>query len=71
LGRPAVPGADLTTSQASLERQAITEALNLNQGHVTRAAESIGISRQLLHYKMRKHGLHRSDFTPGSPKKED
>jgi arginine utilization regulatory protein len=69
-GRPTPPGADLAASQASLEQQTITEALTLNQGHVTRAAESIGISRQLLHYKMRKHGLRRSDFTPGSPKKE-
>jgi arginine utilization regulatory protein len=57
-------GGKLATSQAALERQAIVTALTRNQGHITRAANSIGISRQLLHYKMKKHGLRRSDFTP-------
>ncbi|MEJ2750129.1 MAG: helix-turn-helix domain-containing protein, partial [Anaerolineae bacterium] len=61
---PAPSGEDLAASQATLERQVITEALTQSQGHVTRAAKSIGISRQLLHYKMKKHGLRRSDFTP-------
>ncbi|MDJ0784679.1 MAG: sigma 54-interacting transcriptional regulator [Desulfosarcinaceae bacterium] len=55
---------NLAASQAALERQTIEEALARHQGHVTRAAESVGISRQLLHYKMKKHGLQRSDFIP-------
>jgi arginine utilization regulatory protein len=61
---PAPPGEDLAATQATLERQVITEALTQSQGHITRAAKSIGISRQLLHYKMKKHGLRRGDFTP-------
>jgi arginine utilization regulatory protein len=61
--QPGLSGGKLATSQAALERQAIVAALTRNQGHITRAANSIGISRQLLHYKMKKHGLRRSDFT--------
>jgi arginine utilization regulatory protein len=68
---PAPPGRDLAASQALLERRTITDALSNSQGHVTRAAERIGISRQLLHYKMKKHGIKRSDFTPSSEIKQD
>jgi arginine utilization regulatory protein len=61
-GQPSPPDGNLVASQAALERQAIENALLRHQGHVTRAAKSIGISRQLLHYKMKKHGLRRSDY---------
>jgi arginine utilization regulatory protein len=61
------PSGSLTASQDALERRAIEEALTLNQGHVTRAAGSLGISRQLLHYKMKKHALRRTDFTGPAP----
>lgn len=59
---PPAPGKDLAASQVALEKQAIVDAMTRHQGHVTRAAESIGISRQLLHYKLNKHGLRRIDF---------
>lgn len=52
-------------SQSSFER----EELSILKAHLTRArgkaaqaAESLGISRQLLHYKMKKYGLSRYDF---------
>lgn len=57
------PNGSLTASQDALEKRAIEEALTLNQGHVTRAAGRLGISRQLLHYKMKKHAIRRTDFT--------
>ena len=47
---------------AALEAEGISEALRLTKGHVTRAAGILGISRQLLNYKMLKHGIQRSDF---------
>jgi arginine utilization regulatory protein len=48
--------------RAQGEKTAIINALVNTNGHVSRAAESIGISRQLLHYKMKKYHLNRTDF---------
>jgi len=36
--------------------------LNSHAGNVTRAAKSVGISRQLFTYKMKKYGLNRREF---------
>jgi arginine utilization regulatory protein len=44
------------------EKAAIINALANTSGNVSRAAGSIGISRQLLHYKMKKYHLNRTDF---------
>ncbi len=44
------------------EYDQIMAALTAAGGHVTRAAIQLGISRQLLHYKMKKYGLDRRDF---------
>jgi PAS domain S-box-containing protein len=41
----------------SAEATAIREALNRNDGHRTRAAKDLGISRNTLWRKMRKHGI--------------
>ncbi len=60
--RPVRPAKGLRASQADHERVALTDALRAHAGNVTRAAQSIGISRQLFTYKMKKHGLHRTDF---------
>ena len=38
------------------------EQLSAAEGRVTRAAELLGISRQLLYYKMKQYGLDRRDF---------
>ena len=49
----------LRASQAEQEKSMLVEALADYSGNVTRAAESIGISRQLFSYKMKKHGIMR------------
>ncbi|SDP60432.1 sigma-54 interaction domain-containing protein [Desulforhopalus singaporensis] len=48
--------------QADHEKIVLTEALAAYQGHVTKAAKAIGISRQLFNYKMKKHNICRNDF---------
>ncbi len=57
-------GRPLAQIQADRERLAVNEALSACQGNVTRAARQLGISRQLLHYKIRKHRLCRADYLP-------
>jgi arginine utilization regulatory protein len=62
-------GSDTTSQslqaiQVALEENMLREALSRTRGHVTRAAELLGISRQLLHYKLRKLKLNRKDFIP-------
>ncbi len=47
------------------ERQAITEALHRTGGNVTRAARLLGLSRQLLNHRLKRHGLTRERFLPG------
>jgi arginine utilization regulatory protein len=44
------------------EKAMISNALSVAGGNVTRAARLLDISRQLLAYKMKKHGLDRSCF---------
>ena len=59
LGGSEVPGAaegsdTLPGRLAALERQAIEEALEAENGHQTRAAERLGISERALRYKLAK-----------------
>jgi arginine utilization regulatory protein len=54
----------LARIQADQERDAVANALAASHGNVTRAARQLGISRQLLHYKIKKHRLRRADFLP-------
>ncbi|MEW6486770.1 MAG: sigma 54-interacting transcriptional regulator [Thermodesulfobacteriota bacterium] len=56
------PPADLRGEQEARERSAIEEALAETRGNVSAAARRLGLSRQLLRYKMGKHGLERADF---------
>lgn len=53
---------DLPRSQAEREREAVVGALTESGGNVSQAARRLGISRQLLRYKMNKYGLGRGDF---------
>ena len=53
----------LIKTQEERERRLIAGALQAFKGNITRAARSMGISRQLLHYKMKKHRISRSSFT--------
>ena len=47
---------------AGQEKSAIKFALSNAGGNVTQASKNLGISRQLLHYKIKKHGFCRADF---------
>jgi len=53
---------DLKEAQRAAERRAIRRALEAEGGNLTRAAERLGISRQLLSYKMKRHGIRREEF---------
>ena len=49
-------------NRKQLEAEAVKSALTYARGNVTRAAKHLGISRQLLHYKIKKYRLNRVDF---------
>ncbi len=51
-------------NQQRRERAAIRNALNRTRGNVTRAARILGITRQVLHYRMKKFNFRRQDFVP-------
>jgi arginine utilization regulatory protein len=56
------PAKSLEQIRAEGEKSAIFNALVNANGNVSKAAASIGISRQLLYYKMKKYNLNRKDF---------
>ncbi|MBF0259421.1 MAG: sigma 54-interacting transcriptional regulator [Desulfamplus sp.] len=56
------PVCPLDQLQENNERVAVIQALEWSTGNVTKAAQRLGISRQLLHYKIKKHGLKRKHF---------
>ncbi|WDP90050.1 MAG: sigma 54-interacting transcriptional regulator [Desulfobacter sp.] len=58
----AEPPENFTRTQKQREETAVKAAMTKAAGNVTRAAEILGISRQLLHYKLKKLGLRRVDF---------
>lgn len=45
-----------------IELDMIKKALNKYQGHISKAAAALGISRNALYRRMEKHGLHKEDF---------
>jgi arginine utilization regulatory protein len=61
---PPDPARPLAQVQTDQERDAVSDALAACKGNVTGAARQLGISRQLLHYKIKKHRLCRADFLP-------
>ena len=60
----ATPYRSLGQIQADREKNAVDDALTACGGNVTRAARQLGISRQLLHYKIRKYRLCRATYLP-------
>jgi arginine utilization regulatory protein len=54
--------ANFAQTQKQREKSAIGNALSASGGNVTQAALKLGISRQSLHYKMKKYHFKRSDF---------
>ena len=55
-------GKSLLATQADHENQVVIDALVAHRGNITRAAKSIGISRQLFNYKMKKYCIDRRDY---------
>ena len=55
-------GVSLAEAQSAREEELICRALRACSGNVSRASQNLGISRQLLHYKMKKYGLDRNSF---------
>ena len=53
---------NLQAEQSEQEKTALRQALHATSGNVSRSAELLGMSRQLLTYKMKKHRLNREDF---------
>jgi arginine utilization regulatory protein len=61
----APPGAgvrDLRERRQEQERKMIDDALRTAGGNVSSAARMLNVSRQLIHYKMRKYGLRRQAY---------
>ncbi|MGA6927274.1 MAG: helix-turn-helix domain-containing protein, partial [Desulfosarcina sp.] len=56
-------GKGLLETQSDHERSVVMQALVIHRGNITRAAHSIGISRQLFNYKMKKYRLNRKDYS--------
>lgn len=51
-----------TEKMAKEEVDLIRQALEENNGNISKSAQQLGISRQLLHYKMKKFGINRKEF---------
>ena len=66
LDGPAIPDPNwpnnFAQTQVDWEKSAIKSALTAAGGNVTKAAKNLGISRQLLHYKIKKFKFFRADF---------
>ncbi|MFW6372166.1 MAG: sigma-54 interaction domain-containing protein [Thermodesulfobacteriota bacterium] len=56
------PVRNLAETQMAREKRIIEEALRKARGNISRAARSIGISRQLCHYKMKKYRIDRTVY---------
>lgn len=66
----AIPGANAKEPLDDLvdefERRVIEDTLFLFSGRVTEAASYLGIPRKKLYLRMKKHGLDKDQFKPGS-----
>ncbi len=60
-GAAAQPDRDTRPLLQDAERQALLETLEAKHWHLTRVAEHLGISRNTLYRKLRKHGITRAD----------
>ena len=58
------PGS-LAASTMAIEEASIVKALRASAGNIAMAARLLGISPQLMHYKMKKYALNKRDFLPG------
>jgi arginine utilization regulatory protein len=65
MARPGTGVRDLRQQRQEKERKMIDEALTAAGGNVSKAARMLNVSRQLVHYKMRKYGLYRQHYRGG------
>jgi arginine utilization regulatory protein len=65
MARPGTGVRDLRQQRQEKERKMIDEALAAAGGNVSKAARMLNVSRQLVHYKMRKYGLSRQHYRKG------
>ena len=56
------PGMTLFDLQNEYEKSIISKLLEKYHGNANRAARELGISRQLIYHKIKKHGICREDF---------
>ena len=54
---PRPPAADLRATLARVERELLERALREHGGNLSAAGRALGVDRNLLRYKLRKHGL--------------
>ena len=59
-------GESLRERKRRLERDAITQALKASAGNLALAARLVGLSPQLMHYKVKKYGIIARDYVPES-----
>jgi arginine utilization regulatory protein len=59
---PGTGGQDMREQRQAREREMIDQALTDAGGNVSQAARMLKVSRQLVHYKMRKYGLVRQRY---------
>ena len=57
-------GSSLPRQTMDIEETAIKKALATSAGNVAMAARLLGISPQLLHYKIKKYAISRQAFLP-------
>jgi len=53
---------NLIKNKAAHEEKIIKEALSRNKGNISKSAQSLGISRQLLYYNIKKFKMDRNEF---------
>lgn len=56
---------DLQESHKAFERRAIVQALIQTDGNASHAARKLGISPQLMHYKLKRYGICAKDYKAG------
>jgi len=59
---PSSSPTNLIEKKAEQEKDIVHRSLTIHAGNIARAAASLGISRQLLYYKMKKHKMLREDY---------
>ncbi|HCY87256.1 MAG TPA: transcriptional regulator [Desulfobacteraceae bacterium] len=60
---PEVPQPDLKKQEADNEKEILTRVMARHGGNISQSAKALGISRQLLYYKIKKFKIDRSQFS--------